>query len=254
MIKAYLVDDERPAIERLSRMLKATGRVEILGASTDPIDALASLSNIRPDILFLDIRMPELSGFELLAKLPSQPLVVFTTAYDEYALKAFQVNSIDYLVKPIEADQLDRALAKADRFAKGTHDRDVRDIVAEVLTTLDQRRPGARLTHLASRSGNKTKVVDLKQVTHLFAEGGVTFAATLAGAHAIDQTIAELEEKLDPVRFIRIHRGVILNLDYLLELHVGFAGTAIVRLKNPGKTELAVSRARVRELKAKIGL
>ena len=98
MIRAYLVDDEPPALDRLARMLELTSRVQIIGASTDPVDALSEVRTVRPDLLFLDIHMPALSGFEFLAELPVQPLVVFTTAYDRSALDAFQPNSIDYLL------------------------------------------------------------------------------------------------------------------------------------------------------------
>jgi two-component system, LytTR family, response regulator len=254
MIKAYLVDDERPAIERLSRMLNATGRVEILGSSVDPAEALAALSAIHPDVLFLDIRMPELSGFQLLAELPNPPLVVFTTAYDEYALDAFQADSIDYLLKPIESEQLDRALAKAERFIRGAEDYDLRSLIGQIASTLPLQEGGSRLTHLASRTGQKVNVIDLHEVTHLYAQDKLTFAATRERAYVIDRTIAELEEKLDPARFIRIHRGVILNLDHLRELHAGIGGRMIARLKGPAQTELTVSRARVRALKDRLGL
>ena len=114
-MRAFLVDDEPLALERLSRMLEATGRVEIAGSNTDPVSALEQLRRLVPEVLFLDIHMPGLSGFELLAELPAQPLVIFTTAYDRYALEAFRVNAIDYLLKPIEPELLDRALAKAER-------------------------------------------------------------------------------------------------------------------------------------------
>jgi two-component system LytT family response regulator len=262
MIKAYLVDDERPAIERLSRMLKATGRVEILGGAADPTEALAALSALHPDVLFLDIRMPEISGFQLLAELPDPPLVVFTTAYNEYALDAFQADSIDYLVKPVEPEELDRALAKAERFIRGARsddpgaarDDDLRALIGRIAaSTLPMWERGAKLTHLASRSGQKVSVIDLRDVTHLYAEDKLTFAATRERAYVIDQTIAELEQKLDPAQFIRIHRAVILNLDHLRELHAGFGGRMIARLKGPAQTELTVSRARVRALKDRLG-
>jgi two-component system LytT family response regulator len=255
MINAYLVDDEWPAIERLSRMLESTERVQILGTSTDPVQALAEVPRLRPDVLFLDIRMPGLSGFELVAELPGQPLVVFTTAYDQYALDAFQANSIDYLVKPVDSQELERALAKVERFmGQGTREQDFRALLDRLATTLHARPAGAWITRLASRSGGKINVIDVRVVTHLFAQDKVTFAATLERRYVIDQTIAELDEKLDPARFVRIHRGVILNLDHLLELHTGFAGRMIVRLKDPAKTELTVSRDRVRALKARLGL
>ncbi len=255
MITAYLLDDERPAIERLERMLEATGRVEILGTSTDPVEGLAELSRLRPDVLFLDIRMPGLSGFEVLAELPHDPLIVFTTAHDEYALEAFRADSIDYLVKPIEADQLDRALTKADRFlTRGARRDDVRAVLGEITAALHARSGGAWPTRLASRSGEKITVIDVRNVTHLYARDKLTFAATAQRTYVVDQTIAELEEKLDPSRFVRIHRGVILNLDHLLEVHTGFHGRLIVRLKDTGRTELTVSRDRARIFKAKLGL
>jgi two-component system, LytTR family, response regulator len=255
LITAYLLDDELPAIERLSRMLEATGRVEIVGSSTDPADALTELSRLHPDVLFLDIRMPGLSGFEVLAELPHDPLIVFTTAYDEYALEAFQADSIDYLVKPIDAQQLDRTLAKADRFlARGAQHKDVRAVLGEITAALHARSEGMWLARLASRSGEKITVIDVRGVTHLYARDKLTFAATLQRDFVVDQTIAELEEKLDPTRFVRIHRSVILNLDHLLEVHAEFGGRLVVRLKDAGKTELTVSRDRARALKGKLGL
>jgi len=114
-LRVFLVDDEPLALKRLSRLLQATGRVEILGSSTDPELAVNYLSKERVDVLFLDIQMPGMNGFEMLAHLPNQPIVIFTTAFDQYALRAFEVNSIDYLLKPVESAQLERALDKVER-------------------------------------------------------------------------------------------------------------------------------------------
>src|ERR1700704_2081856 len=116
-MRAYLVDDERLAVERLTRLLHATGRVTIAGSETDPVAALAFLRATPVDVLFLDIQMPGLTGFELLEQLDRDVTVVFTTAYDRYALDAFGVSSLDYLLKPIESDRLDQALDKVERFA-----------------------------------------------------------------------------------------------------------------------------------------
>ena len=114
-LRVYLVDDEVLALERLSRMLQASGRVEITGKTTEPEEAVAALTSDLPDVCFLDIQMPRANGFEVLARLPKQPIVVFTTAYDQYALEAFAVNSVDYLLKPIEPEHLDRALTKVEQ-------------------------------------------------------------------------------------------------------------------------------------------
>src|SRR5215472_702939 len=111
-MRAYLVDDEPLAIRRLTRLLNSTRRVEIVGSSTDPVEAVAAIRQHRPDVVFLDIQMPEMSGFDVVAALDPQPFVVFTTAYDAFALQAFEVNSVDYLLKPIEAAKLERALRK----------------------------------------------------------------------------------------------------------------------------------------------
>src|SRR5262249_56544873 len=102
MLNAYIVDDERLAVKRLTRLLEATGRVQIAGTATDPEAAVTFLASHPVDVLFLDIQMPGMTGFELLERLHHHPLVIFTTAYDRYALNAFAVNSIDYLMKPIE--------------------------------------------------------------------------------------------------------------------------------------------------------
>ena len=114
-LRAYLVDDEPLALERLRRLLEETGRVEVVGIATEPEDAVAALSAETPDVCFLDIEMPRLNGFEVLARLTRQPIVIFTTAYNQYALKAFAVNSVDYLLKPVESEDLDRALIKIER-------------------------------------------------------------------------------------------------------------------------------------------
>src|SRR6188474_3363141 len=123
-MKAYLVDDEELAATRLRRLLEETGRVQVVGENNDPAKALKQIRNLHPDVLFLDIEMPGMSGFDLLEKLGEpQPLVVFTTAFDRYALDAFKVNSIDYLLKPVNADHLQRALTKLERILGGTETR-----------------------------------------------------------------------------------------------------------------------------------
>src|SRR5580693_6285974 len=114
-MRAFLVDDEALALKRLQRMLVLTKRVQVIGVGTDPVEAVPAILEAKPDILFLDIEMPGMTGFEMLSHLRAQPWVVFTTAYDRYALEAFGVNSVDYLLKPIEAAHLDRALDKIER-------------------------------------------------------------------------------------------------------------------------------------------
>ena len=253
-MRAFLVDDEPLAVNRLQRLLEETGRVEIAGASSDPRAALDQLRRSRPDVLFLDIEMPGMSGFDLLEQLGDpQPLVVFTTAYDEYALDAFKVNSIDYLLKPVEAAQLDRALTKLNRIIGGSEARgDVNALLNQVRVMLAQRQP-EYLARVASRVGDRVEFVEVTQVTHFYAKDKLTFAVTAAKHHALDLTITELEQKLPPQRWVRIHRSTLLNVDAVKELHSWFGGKLLVKLKD-GRTELQVARERAAEVKAKLGI
>jgi two-component system LytT family response regulator len=255
MMRACLVDDEPPALTRLRRLLEATGRVDVTATFSDPVEALDSIRRTPPDLLFLDIHMPGLSGFELLAELATQPLVIFTTAYDEHALEAFEVNSIDYLLKPIEPQRLDQALTKAERMLRlGPEAMHVSAALAKIASALPSSASRAWLSRVASRTGDRIEVVDLRQVTHIIARDKLTFAVTADREFVIDQTIAELEERLNPARFVRVHRGVIVNLDHLADLHTDFAGRMSVRLKDAARTTLTVSRDRVRTLKERLGL
>ena len=246
MIRVYLVDDEPLALKRLTRLLNQTGRAEIIGSTTDPAEAIKYLTKNPVDALFLDIQMPGMNGFELLAKLPGQPSVVFTTAFDQYALNAFEVNSIDYLLKPIEAAHLDRALTKLERLRGGAGGSAEAERLRAVVLELAKRFP----ERIASRVGDRVVFVDLASVTHFYAKDKLTYASTSAKDYVVDNTISELEQKLDPAQFVRIHRATLLNVKYIEEMNSWFGGGMVVRLKDGKRTELQVARDRVRHLRA----
>ena len=250
MIRAFVVDDERLAVERLTRLLNATGRVTVTGSTTDPEAALAALRAADVDVLFLDIQMPGLTGFELLAQLERDVPVVFTTAYDQYAIDAFGVNSLDYLLKPIEPERLDRALDKIERFA-GQARPDLRALARELAAQLS---PHRRLERIASRVGERTTVLDVARISHFSSKDKLTFAAVNGREHVIDHTLTELEAQLDGRRFARIHRATIVNIGFVQELFPAVDGGVLVRLKDEAKTELSVARDRVRELKQRLGI
>ena len=249
-MRAYLVDDERLAVERLKRLLEATGRVTIAGSATDPEEALQFLRTNPVDVLFLDIQMPGLTGFELLEQLGTNVAVVFTTAYDRYAIEAFGVNSIDYLLKPIDAGRLDQALDKLARFA-GQPPPDVRALARELAAELA---PNRRLERIASRVGERTTVLEVPRIGYFNAKDKLSFAVVNGKEHVIDYTLNELEARLDPRRFARIHRATIVNLSFVQELFPAVDGGVLVRLKDERKTELSVARDRVRELKDRLGI
>ena len=253
MIRAFLVDDEPLALNRLTRLLTETGRVEVVGSSCDPVEALEHVRAHAIDVLFTDIQMPGLSGFQMLAKLESPPFVVFTTAYSEYALQAFEVNSIDYLVKPVDEKQLERALNKLDRIRSGAEPRpELESLLHRLAATLPKAKEYP--SRLPSRTGDKIEFVEVARVTHFYASDKLTYAATPKKDYVIDRTVSELEETLDAERFIRIHRSTIVNLEYVKELHSWFAERLMVRLNDGKGTELTVARDRVKRLKEKLGL
>ena len=247
MIRAFVVDDELLAVKRLSRMLRETGRVEVVGGSSDPVDALAALASVSVDALFLDIQMPGMTGFEMLAMMDPEPMVVFTTAYDQYALQAFEVNSIDYLLKPIEERHLARALDKIERLrATPGAPPDWKALVAQLAV-------GGYPERIASRLGERIQILELSHVTHFFAHDKLTYAATEAKNYVVDYTVSDLEQKLSPRSFCRIHRSTLVNLAWVKELDAWFGGRVLVRLKDAKATELQVARERVSELKKRLG-
>jgi DNA-binding LytR/AlgR family response regulator len=198
--------------------------------------------------------MPNLNGFEVLTSFSTQPIVVFTTAYDQYALKAFSVNSVDYLLKPVQFDQLERALAKIEhlRSLGTTSQQDLRALIKNLANSLQQARPDYS-NRIASRLGDRLWFIDLPRVTHFYAEDKLTYAVAEGKTYCIDYTVAELENKLDPKKFFRIHRSTLLNVDWIKEVTPLPGGGLNVRLKDGKNTDLTVARDRAREFKAKLG-
>ena len=242
--RAFVVDDEPLAVKRLVRMLEATGRATVVGTATDPeraIDAL-SVPGVSVDVVFLDIQMPGITGLELARQLPRDPMIVFVTAYDTFALRAFEVSAVDYLVKPVRAADLERALAKVGRHR-----------TADLLTRLESALAAPSMPErIASRLGDRIHFLDLAQVTHFVAEDKLTCAVTAERRYVVDASVAELEAKLAPSRFFRIHRAALVNLAFVGELEGAGAG-AVLRLRDGARTELSVARARVRALKQRLG-
>jgi two-component system, LytTR family, response regulator len=198
--------------------------------------------------------MPRLNGFEVLARLPSQPVVVFTTAYNQYALQAFAVNSVDYLLTPIDPDSLERALTKIERLRSSAQvsQPDFQALFQQLADSLRETKPEYP-DRIASRLGDRLWFLDLDQVTHFYAEDKLTYAVSEGKVYCVDHTIAELESKLDPRLFSRIHRGTLVNLGWIKEVALLPGGALNVRLKDAKSTELTVARDRAREFKEKVG-
>ena len=253
-LRAYLVDDEPLALARLRRLLERSERVEVVGSTSTPEDAVAALTANPPDVCFLDIHMPRLNGFDVLAKLTRQPIVVFTTAYNQYALKAFAVNSVDYLLKPVDPESLERALKKVEslRSSGQPSETDLQAMLKQLTDSLRETKP-EYLERIASRLGDKLWFLDLDRVTHFYSEDKLTYAASEGKAYCVDHSIAELERKLDPKKFVRIHRSTIVSLGWIKEVTSLPGGSLNIRLKDAKSTDLTVARDRTREFKTRIG-
>lgn len=255
-LRVFLIDDEPLALKRLSRLLAETGKVGIVGQTTEPLEALQIIPRAQADAIFLDIQMPELNGFELLRKLENYPPVIFTTAFDQFALEAFEVFSVDYLLKPIEAERLEKSLEKLEKLISEKHSdtANLRKLLAS-LANNSAIEPVHPFEKIASRIGGKVLILSVAEIVRFYSEDKITFARDAAGKQfPIEQSLLELENKLDSRNFLRVHRNSIINTNYIEEVHGWFSGKVLVRLKDERKTEIVVARDRVKILKDFLGM
>jgi DNA-binding LytR/AlgR family response regulator len=246
MIRCLIVDDEEIARQHLARLLSAHAEIEIAGEASNGTEALAVISASSPEVIFLDIEMPGLSAFDMLAQLSHPPLIVFATAYDKYAVNAFEANAIDYLLKPIEPPRLAKAIEKINAALSRPRE-EYESLLRRALSTLHPGPPAK----LAARRGARIILLSPKDILYAAIEDKIVFFHTQTDRFATDRTMGELEDMLTPAGFCRINRAAIVNLAYARELLPWTSGT--YRLKLSNHTELEVSRERARELKSRIG-
>jgi DNA-binding LytR/AlgR family response regulator len=246
-MRILIVDDEQPARERLERLLDSIEDVELVGEAEDGSQAVGLIEQERPDLVLLDIQMPELDGFGVIEALEEPPPVVFVTAYDEYAIRAFEINALDYLLKPISRKRLEQAIHRAQE----THieERDFASRLAPLLESLASQ--GHYLTRLAVRDENRIRVLNVDQVDWIGVENEQTFVHVGNKAYPIRRTLTDLETRLDPARFFRAHRSVIVNLDRVKEIIPWFKGSHKLRLTTGAEIDL--SRAQARALRKILG-
>ena len=242
-MRVLVVDDERRARERLLRLLKEMHGVELAGEAADGEAALDAILRIKPDAVFLDVQMPGLTGFDVLATLPAigRPLVVFVTAHDQYAFQAFDVSAVDYLVKPVTHERVARALERL-------QDRDAQARLTRLVGHLEQTRP---IERIVGKHQQQLHVLPIETVEVFVVCRDVVCAFTPAGRFSVEKSLRELEAVLDPVRFARVHKQAIVNLDKLSVLEPIVRGGAVGRLHS-GRT-LHVSRRYAAALRHKLG-
>ena len=242
-----IVDDEAPARALAAEYLAAEPGVELVGQCANGFEAVRAVGDLDPDVLLLDVQMPKLDGFEVLELLgprpAGRPAVVFATAYDEYALRAFEVQAVDYLLKPFSAERLGEALGRArERLGRGAEDESPAALAAAA-------RGGRPASRVLVRDGARIHVIPAERLDYAEARGDYLRLKAGGEEHRKQQTLAELEAQLDPDRFVRIHRAYLLNVERIARLEL-YAKDSRIAILTDG-TRLPVSRAgyqRLREL------
>jgi two-component system, LytTR family, response regulator len=235
-MKALIVDDEPPARRELRRLLSEFPWIEIIGESGNIGDAAAQIEDLAPALLFLDIQMPGGSGFDLLARLEHMPRVIFTTAHDEHAVRAFEVNALDYLLKPIDPARLATSLAR----------------IKEQEALPPEPRAAAPLQRLFVRDGSQCWFVPLGEVRLLTSEGNYVRLSWGSRRPLLGRALASLEQRLDPARFFRANRSQIINLDFIENVDMGVNGRLHVQLQ--GGPEVEISRRQARQFRAQMSI
>ena len=239
-MRTLIVDDESPARERLKRLLADVEEVELIGEAESGTQAVEMIEREKPDLVLLDIQMPGLDGFGVIEALADPPPVIFVTAYDEYAIRAFEVNALDYLLKPFSRERLEKAIRRAQEAL--VEEQDFATRLGPLLESLAAQ--GRYLTRLAVRDRDRIRVLGVDEVDWIGVEGERVLVHAGDKAYPIRRTLAELEARLDPAHFFRAHRSAIVNLDRVKEVIPWFKGSHKLRLTTGAEVELSRARAR----------
>ncbi len=239
-IKTLIVDDEPLARDRVKRLLRDEHDIEIIGECGNGREAIAAINAQRPDLVFLDIQMPEKNGFEVVKAINEKvmPAVIFVTAYDQYALQAFDVHALDYLLKPFNRERLHQAVSHARTQIERKRIGQLDERLASLIRDLKAEK--RYLERLVVKSVGRVFFLKADDIDWIEAAGNYVKLHTGREAHMIRETMNGIEAKLDPDKFLRIHRSTVVNIDRIKELHPMFSGDYAVILRNG--TELALSR------------
>ncbi len=248
-LTAVIIDDEALSRDRLRSLLAAHSTlIQVIDEASDGQEGVTKVNRSKPDVIFLDVRMPLLNGFELLKRLEYNPRVVFTTAYEEYAVKAFELNSIDYLLKPFRADRLEITIDKLKTER-------IQSISSKSLDELLLQLRKKSIAHSISvKSGNKIQLIKFSDVTHFSAEDKYTFIHTLSGGKYIEnRSLRQLLPELPP-GFMQIHRAILLNFDLIDDIKKGTKSRFNFRMKDHNGTRLQSGTTYGPSIKEKLGL
>jgi two-component system LytT family response regulator/two-component system response regulator LytT len=256
VLKAVLVDDEQLARDELGYLLEQVGGVQVLGQAGNGVEALTTIEKLQPDVVFLDVQMPGLTGFEVARRLldsRASSQIVFVTAYDQHAIEAFEVNAVDYLLKPVDQGRLEVAVDRArrrvasDRPVGPGANLDSADL-EKIIQAVAERQ--SRRDRLAIKVGERFLLVQSAEIIYAsLADDGITVVTSQHAGTSNYRTLDELHERLDPTVFWRVHRSHLVNINKIKEIVPWFSRNYILRMKDDKTTEIPVSRTHTRRLR-----
>jgi len=255
-ISALIVDDEQPARDELAYLLKNFPDVDIVGQGKNGLEAVSLVRDLNPNLVFLDVQMPGLDGFGVIKKLLDRraplPHFIFVTAYDHYAVRAFEVNAVDYLLKPIDRNRLEKALQRVRAMLEASEAAIQR---LDRLVHMIEDRPATPSSKLVVKSGTRLVLVDSSDIIYATIEDGVISIVTkdLEGQSNF-RTVEELQSNLDPNVFWRVHRSYLVNINRIKEVVPWFKSSYQLKMQDRRETEIPVSRAQTRKLRELLNL
>lgn len=240
-----IVDDEKLARDLLREYLENFPDIELVAECDQGSEAVEKIDKLKPDIVFLDVQMPGMTGFDVLEDIEHEPYVIFTTAYDQYAIKAFEKNAVDYLLKPLDEERFRTSVNRALKRKVLEH-----SSIEDLLQSMKSDRKGSFDTHIFVQKSEKLFNLPVEEIVYLEASGDYTIITTKADQFVSSSGIGKLEEILNPEVFIRVHRSTIVNVNYLKEIERHFNGGMVVKMQN-GKS-FPVSRTYAKLIRKKV--
>lgn len=237
--RTLIADDEQPARDRLKKLLaEHADKVELIGEAQNGLECLEMIERLKPDLVFLDIQMPGLNGFEVLQQTIHSPVVVFCTAYDEFALQAFETNSIDYIVKPVKAERIQKSIEKLDTLKRHSDKQELLRIIENYISQT----PKKEITSIPVKLGDRMLFVRIEDVSYFLAEEKYVNIFTKDGkTYLCDFPLKSLEEKLGE-SFLRIHRSLLVNVSRIREINKHFSSRYVVKMDDSNQSKLLSGR------------
>ncbi len=240
-----IIDDEKLARELLLEYLESFPQIEVIGECAKGSEAVEKINKLKPDLIFLDVQMPGMTGFDVLDEIDHEPYVIFTTAYDQYAIRAFEKNAVDYLLKPLDEERFTLAVNRALKRRKTEHGN-----LEELLRGIKAEGKNSYESHVFVQKSEKLFNLPVEEIIFLEASGDYTIITTKSEQFVSSSGIGKLEEILNPDIFIRVHRSTIINLNFLKEIERHFNGGMVVKMQN-GKS-FPVSRTYAKVIRKKV--